>query len=398
MCVSVLDGSTSDHVANRLHIDQLAGLLPPEDDVTFVADCKAFDKNTLGRILDAAFHFVTLVPRTCNIRGQVVQKALKYPKLLPELAREPGRTQDDLDHVYRGCSYQMPYEVLDPETDEMKEVQLRFLAVASEELARKFETSLPSKLIADRKALEKAIRKLEGWEFACEPDAGAALEEHRKNQHLHKANYRIVQEERPCKRPRGRPPAGTIPQTYTAWVIRCTGIEVDEDAVKEARRVARFFVLATDHLDPDKWPDKRILAEYRHQHMIEGHTGFRWLKGPAAACPMFLKTPARMQALGLVFVLALMVRNWIQWKIRSRLVETDETVPNLLGRPTQKPTTENVFGFFGNVLTIVTEVGGFAVGRRVFGLNDTCLQVLRLLGFSRKIFEESGKPDQILLR
>jgi hypothetical protein len=38
----------------------------------------------------------------------------------------------------------------------------------------------------------------------------------------------------------------------------------------------------------------------------------RWLKGPAAVAPVFLETPTRRRALGLVLVLALMVRNFVR--------------------------------------------------------------------------------------
>jgi transposase len=59
--------------------------------------------------------------------------------------------------------------------------------------------------------------------------------------------------------------------------------------------------------DADEW-SARVLDEYRHQSMVEGHTGFRWLKRPAAVAPVFLETPTRIRALGFVFMIALMVR------------------------------------------------------------------------------------------
>jgi transposase len=113
--VSVLDGNASDHAANRFHIDELAGLLPPQDEVTLVADCKMCDPTTLGRVLDAAFHFVTLVPRTYKLRGALVEEVLERGEALPELVREPGETARDPDHVYAGVSFVRPFTVFDPE-------------------------------------------------------------------------------------------------------------------------------------------------------------------------------------------------------------------------------------------------------------------------------------------
>ena len=102
LCVSILDGNTSDKEANQLHIDRLAGLLPPEDEVTLVADGKLADKDTIGRVLDAAFHFVTLLPRSYKLRNQLAEQVAAMPGELPELAREKGRNANKPDHVYRG--------------------------------------------------------------------------------------------------------------------------------------------------------------------------------------------------------------------------------------------------------------------------------------------------------
>ena len=42
--------------------------------------------------------------------------------------------------------------------------------------------------------------------------------------------------------------------------------------------------------------DAEILAEYRHQYLVENHTGFRWIKSEGKVSPMFLKTPKRIRA------------------------------------------------------------------------------------------------------
>ena len=90
----------------------------------------------------------------------------------------------------------------------------------------------------------------------------------------------------PRKR-KGRPKKGEPAPTKTVWRLRTKSIEIDDDAVERARTRARFFVLITDHLDPERWPDTRVLTEYRHQHMVEGHTGYaepgEMLSAPSAA-------------------------------------------------------------------------------------------------------------------
>jgi transposase len=383
MCVSTLDGNTPDQEANRLHIDRLAGLLPPEDDVTLVADCKLADPVTIGLLFDAAFHFITLLPRSYNLHAQMVDQALAVPGDLPELAREKGRRKADPDDVYRGISFRAPFEVLDPETGSKVEREMRFLAVESDHLAERFEESLPDRLVRDRKQLEKALDKLCASTFACEPDAEKAFWELVKEPKLHRVDVGIEPVEiRERRAHRGRPSKADGPAVVqTRYRLVVQAIEVDEAAVERARAHGRFFVLLTDHMDTAAWPDARVLAEYRHQHLIEGHTGFRWLKGPAAAAPIFLNTPARIAALGMVFVLALMVRNYIEYMVRTQLalLPKKAALPNMDGRPTRKPSTENVFWLFRRVGCVVVRHGGSLVERRVSGFDEHTSLALHLL-------------------
>jgi len=394
LCVSVLDGNTSDQEANRLHLDRLAGLLPPEDDVTLVADCKLADKDTVGRVLDAAFHFVTLLPKSFKLQRQVAERAAAIEGELPELAREKGRRRSDPDHVYRGISFRGPFKVLDPETGEESDRELRFLAVESPQLARRFEAGLPKLLSKDRKRIELAMSKLSAVDFKCEADAETAYWKFTKDPKLHSLTAECAPELVTLKRPRrGRPRKGEVAPTKTVYRLRLKSIEVDEAAVERARIRARHFVLLTDHMDMQRWPDTRVLAEYRHQHLVEGHTGFRWLKGPAMVAPVFLNTPARIAALGMVFVLALMVRNYIQAVARANLalLPPEITFPNMDCKPTRSPTTENIFWHFRKVGTVVVKKGGVELERRLGGMDRTCALALQLLDVSRRAFVKPRK-------
>jgi len=394
LCVSTLDGNTSDHEANRLHIDRLAGLLPPADDVTLVADCKLVDPDTLGRLIDAAFHFISLLPRTYGLHARVVDLALEYEEL-PELVREKGRKKADPDHVYRGMSFREPFEILDPETKTKRKQELRFLAVQSDHLAEKFEASLPGRLAKDRKYIEKTMEKLGKSTFACQSDAEKAFLDGLREPKLHRVDVAVVPVEvRERRARRGRPAKGEEPPaTETRYQLLVQAIEVDKAAVAYARSHGKFFVLVTDHLGCTRWPDTRVLGEYRHQRMIEGQTGFRWLKGPAAAAPMFLNTPSRIAALGLVFVLALMVRNYIEFVIRDQLATFPKatTLPNMDGRPIKKPSAENVFWLFRSMGEVAVRRGGVLIERRLSGLDDDTRLALQALQVPVAVFTTPRK-------
>jgi hypothetical protein len=58
----------------------------------------------------------------------------------------------------------------------------------------------------------------------------------------------------------------------------------------------------------------------------------RWLKGPAAVAPVFLETPTRRRALGLVLGLARMVRNFAQYHLRAAMKKEARPVAHPLSR------------------------------------------------------------------
>ena len=204
---------------------------------------------------------------------------------------------------------------------------LRFVVVASDILTATFDRGLEKKLKREVKGLDKRVRSTNRKGFACEADTRSAAERVMAKAKLHRAPIEIRSEERRRKlKKRGRPAKGELLEYETVWSFTAT-YEHDQDAIDPAGQRSSCFVLVTDWSEAD-WADQRVLSEYRHPHSIEGPTGFRWLKGPAAVAPVFLKTPCRLRAMGLVLILALMVRNYIQGTLRTELAERDETLPH----------------------------------------------------------------------
>ena len=77
-------------------------------------------------------------------------------------------------------------------------------------------------------------------------------------------------------------------------------------------------------------------------------------------------------------MLALMVRNYIQFTLRRRLEETGNTVLDRKKKPTSNPTTETaLLRFAGVIVTRLTR--GTEEVRQVSGLTDHCRTVLAML-------------------
>ena len=64
---------------------------------------------------------------------------------------------------------------------------------------------------------------------------------------------------------------------------------------------------------------------------------------------VFLKSPHRIEALGLIMGLCLLVYSLGQREIRQQLKRVDAKVPNQLGRPTDRPTLRWIFQCFQSI-------------------------------------------------
>lgn len=391
LVASVLDGNTSEQKANRLSIDQLASLLRPDDEVTLVADCKLVDPVTLGRVLDEKFHFISLMPDTYALRQALITKALAEKEPMPELAREPGRTKKDPPHIYAGRSYETVFPIQDPHlqgAEGLTTPPLRALVVSSPQLRAKFDAGLERMLQREVEHFERALRKANREPFRCEPDATTAIETLLPALKLQKATVVVLRHEKVLPRKtRGRPKKGEEAQKEVFYTLSLQEIERNEAAIAAAREQAGHFILLTSHTDTKKWSDQQILAEYRRQHLIEGHCGFRWFKDEAKVAPVFLKTPRRIAGLCAIFVLALMVRNYLQEQLRRQMAELDVTLPYYdRRRETKTPTAELLFDLFAGLQVIVVTRAEEVLQRQLGKLDPGAKTILDLLHLDEALF------------
>jgi len=64
---------------------------------------------------------------------------------------------------------------------------------------------------------------------------------------------------------------------------------------------------------------------------------------------VFVKKPERIVALGLIMVLCLLANRLAEHWLRTRLAETEQTLPDQLNRPTACPTMRWIFQCFESI-------------------------------------------------
>jgi transposase len=94
------------------------------------------------------------------------------------------------------------------------------------------------------------------------------------------------------------------------------------------------------------------LSEYKAQYKAQQscERGFAFLKDPLFfADSIFLKSPERIESLGIIMGLCMLVYTLGQRQIRTPLRESKSTVKNQLGKPTDRPTLHWIFPCFQSI-------------------------------------------------
>jgi transposase len=225
-------------------------------------------------------------------------------------------------------------------------------------------------------------------EYACRPDAEAALAR-LPEQSFHRLAGEI--EEKAHYRRGRRKADGTSTPTLATYHVKL-GVEPKTEAIERAEKETGCFVLLTNVSDdgPDAMCARELLAAYKDQHYIERNFGF--LKDPVIVNSLFLKTPRRIEALGLILVLSLLVWRLMERTMRKSLKEKEETVRGWDKRQTTRPTTLMMTDVFLSVM-VLRAMGGRFLAKP---LTPTQQDYLRILKVSPAAFTDPGAGMELM--
>ena len=192
------------------------------------------------------------------------------------------------------------------------------------------------KLIAkSEKSITKALKKLPKF-YACEADAKVSAQRAEELcDDLHKLKVCVCSEQ---VRKRGRPPKNAPAPTRTRYKLVCELTE-DTAAIQKLRELAGCFVLLTNvPIEGEQAIDSAgLLRTYKGQYGVE--SDFAFLKDPLVVNDVFLKTPSRIDALGMVLIITLMVWRLMERSMRAYVKNTATVLPGWANRQTDKPTS-----------------------------------------------------------
>lgn len=232
---------------------------------------------------------------------------------------------------------------------------------------------IEEKLKKKAKKAKNEISRLMNQEFSCQEDAEKAINKWIvKNPMFGPTTYSLISKNKRENGKKGRPKADE--KLKKVFYIRAKLLENSEIIEGEKLRAGRF-VLATNDL---KLNADELLSNYKNQNTVE--KGFRFIKDKQfLVSEVFLKKEERIEALAALMAICLFVYGVAEFRLRKRLIESGESVPNQKDKPTNKPTLKWVFFLFRRVREITIMNDGKPTVK-IQNFNSDNQKVAKLLG------------------
>ena len=337
------DGNASDKTLNTTLLAEIAQLLAhygvQPGAYIYIADAALVTEDTLAALRDPLF--ITRLPATYSACGRGIAEAVAANQWeeVGVVAQTPP-TQHRPGTCYRVAERSV---TLYGKTD-------RAVVVHSSSQEQRRQQRLERELQASYALLEATVREVARQEYFCHADAEAAAAKLRA---LPSAYHGVDVEvqERPQYGP-GRPSAQ---QPRVVKALRY-GLQVTlherAEVIARKRQETGCFVLLTNVPTAGEMAHRAgdVLRAYKEQHGIEQNYGF--LKDPLIVNSLFLKKPERIEALGLVLLLALLLWRLVERTLRVHVETTGQPLTGWDKKATQKPTAFMMMTKFAGVMVL----------------------------------------------
>jgi transposase len=315
-----------------------------------VADSKLYTRSNADNLRQLPF--ITRIPRTIKMEQQAVQTAVQADQWHP---------LDASNRYYRYCCHHLGMDQ-------------RWIVVHSQAALARAQQTIDKHVAQEAESIRLELKHLRNQHFGCAQDAQAALDELQKRLMYHQLTEQQV-DEKLHYAGQGRPKKGQQAERVT--YIPTAYYQVDE-AKRQARLDEKACYVIGTNVDATELNDIEVIQAYKQQNeSLE--RGFRFLKDPYFfASSFFLKKPSRIMGLLTVMTLALLVYSVAQRRLRQRLAELNETLPNQIQQPTQRPTLRWAFQMLEGISVVYVKAES-QLTLVITGLTDLKSKIIDLI-------------------
>jgi transposase len=337
------DGNASDKTLNTTLLSEIAQILGRQGvqpgAYIYIADAALVTEDNLTALKDTLF--ITRLPATYSECGRVIAEAVAANRW-----EEVGVLAQTPPTKHRPGTF---YKVSESDVT-LYGKAYRAVVVHSSSQDQRRQKALARELQASSATLEATVREATQQEYVCHEDAEAAAAKLRA---LQSAYHRVevMVEERPTYGP-GRP-SQKQPRVVKAlrYGLKATLHERAEVIARKTQETG-CFVLLTNVPTTGEMAHRAgdVLRAYKEQHGIEQN--FAFLKDPVIVNSLFLKKPERIEALGLVLLLALLIWRLIERSLRLHVETTGNVLPGWDKKETTRPTAFMLMTKFAAVMVL----------------------------------------------
>ena len=318
------------------------------DDVYYIADSALYSGDNIKSMREG-MKWITRVPSTINHAKDLLASNLEF------------KQGEDQRYSF--------YETI----VEYGGIEQKWVVVHSTEMHKRKDVTFERKIQKKVVESQKDLKELKKIKFACEEDARAALERWKKeNPYCLLETMEISTISSRKNGERGRPKKDE--DLIVHYVRDATAVRNEEITLNEKEYQGRFIIASNDlNLNAEK-----MLEHYKNQSQVE--KGFRFIKDKSfRVSDVYLKKPQRIEALSMIMVLTLMIYSVAEWKLREKLKQTGETIPDQLKKQTQKPTLKWVFMLMREITEVKIEVDSKVV-TKIANMDEVKEKIIRLMG------------------
>lgn len=341
------DGNASDKTLNNELLGNISkhmarhGLEPGA--FVYVADSAFVTPDNLKRADKNKIQFLTRLPATYNQCARAISQAIAADSWI-----NIGTVNETQATAKRPAAHYRGFET----SVELYDRLYRAIVIHSSAHDKRRHKRIDRLLVQKRKDLESTCKQLSKDAYFCQADAQAAANklDSAAVGSYHRIEYNITEV---AKYKRGRP-ALDQPRVPTGYEYKLQ-VKITEDpkTVNPLRLEAGCFVLLSNLTSKHalhQWPAKELLKLYKNQSGIEQNFGF--LKDPVIVNSIFLKKPHRIEVLGLVLLISLLIWRLMERCMRENISATGTMITGWKKRPTKRPTSFMMTTKFLNVLVV----------------------------------------------
>jgi len=376
IAVLIVSGEKADDPLYMPVIDKVKKTFP-QPGLFFVGDAKLSSLSTRSQLQQQGHYYLAPLSKTQCTPEQLVQYLEQRPPALEQLFK------DDKSKEIQAQAFELQEIVFDPELD-LEWIERRIVvhstawantqqekfyarldkaqAALQEILMRKQRKKVPKTLADVQLKVKQVLQK-----YKVTPFFDVAIEQ--------------LSVQIPVRKYGNRPARMKEEQQFFLHVQR------NEVAIEQHQQTLGWRVYATNMPKKKLSPTQAVLC-YRQEYRIE-YKFNQLLNKVTALMPIFLKKPARVEALTKLLLLALKFVSLIQYQVRTELKQSGQYLKELFpgnpGRKTAQPTAEMLLRAFRDISLVILPVNDtFSV--QVEKLKPVQLKILSFLKIPPEVY------------